>query len=116
MLTSETIPLADACLLKYIIHDWDDDQAIQILESIRKANQGQNRKIVTLFLMEMVIVPIGQDNWEAHSIDLIMLTTLSARERSLDQFKHLLKRSGYEIKQLHKTGGSLSIMEAERIF
>jgi hypothetical protein len=33
----ESVPIADAYLLRHIIHDWDDEKSLAILRNIRKA-------------------------------------------------------------------------------
>ena len=113
MFKSETIPKADAYMLKFIIHDWNDERAIEILQSIRSANQSETGKTIGVFIIEMVILSNNRDNWQAHAMDLEMLTNLDAKERTLTQYKHLLEQSGYQIKQLYKTNSYMSIIEAE---
>src|SRR5205085_1624061 len=44
---------ADLHLLKQILHDWDDDQALRLLKNCRRALQPNGR----LLLVEMVIPP-----------------------------------------------------------
>lgn len=112
MFKYETIPSADAYILKYTIHDWDDEKSIQILKSIRYANKSQIKKIITVFIIEMVIISNSKDNWEAHVMDLEMVSGVSSKERSLLEYINLLKKSGYELKRKYRTHGIMSIMEA----
>ncbi|CAF2120157.1 unnamed protein product [Rotaria magnacalcarata] len=112
MFKSETLPSADAYLLKYIIHDWNDEKAVEILQSIRNANKDQIEKTITVFIVEMVILSNRKDNWETHALDLEMLCGVSSKERNLFEYISLLNKSGYELKDLHKTQGIMSIIEA----
>lgn len=115
MFKAETIPQADAYLLKSIIHDWDDDKAGEILRTIRTANQQATSGTIRLFLIETVILSDGKDQWETHAIDLTMLAVVSAGERSIKQFENLLEQNGYRIKHLYKTISYMSIIEAEML-
>ncbi|CAF2712605.1 unnamed protein product [Rotaria sp. Silwood2] len=112
MFKSETIPSADAYILKYIIHDWNDEKSIEILKSIRYASKTQIEKTITVFIVEMVILSNSKDNWEAHVMDLEMLSGVGSKERNLTEYIDLLKKSGYELKQLYRTKGLMSIIEA----
>ncbi|CAF1485087.1 unnamed protein product [Didymodactylos carnosus] len=112
MFKSETIPPADAYILKSLIHDWDDEKSIEILKSIRNANRTQTEKPITVFIVEAVIMSENKDNWEAHVMDLHMLSNLGAKERGLSGYTDLLNKSGYELKHLYKTEGLTSVIEA----
>ena len=113
MFNGETIPSADAYIMKNIIHDWNDDDATKILTAIYLASQKhRGAKTVSLFLVEMVIIPESVHNWEARMLDMEMLTLLNAKERTLPEYIKLLKQSGFEFKQLHRMDSSYSVVEA----
>lgn len=112
MFNSKTVPSADAYILKYILHDWNDEKCIQILQSLRDTNKNQGKKTITIFIVEMVISSDSKDYWEAHVIDLDMLVGVGSKERNVAEYINLLKKSGYELKQLYKTSRLMSIMEA----
>ncbi|CAF2176575.1 unnamed protein product [Rotaria magnacalcarata] len=59
MFDTQTIPQADAYVMKHIIHDWDDNQAINILKSIRTATNG---KPTTIFIIDVVVLPGTEEN------------------------------------------------------
>lgn len=97
----------DAYLLKLIIHDWDDDQAIAILNTCRNAMPEHGR----LLLVENVIPPgniphVGKIN------DLQMLVALGGRERTAAEFGDLLARAGFKLTRIVPTQSHLSIVEA----
>ncbi|CAF4431342.1 unnamed protein product [Rotaria sp. Silwood2] len=112
MFKFETIPAADSYMLKFIIHDWDDEKSVNILKSIRMANRNSQYNTVTIFLVEMILLSDDISNWEARATDMEMLTNTGAKERTKDEYVHLLKLSGYEFKQLYRTDGFYSIIEA----
>ncbi|CAF4680155.1 unnamed protein product [Rotaria sp. Silwood2] len=60
----------------------------------------------------MILLPNNKDNWVARVMDIEMLTFLNAKERTKSEYIQLLKESGYEFKELYRTDGPYSIIEA----
>ncbi|CAF3728763.1 unnamed protein product [Rotaria socialis] len=112
MFKPETIPQADSYVLKFIIHDWNDEDAVMILKNILSANKSGPSRSITVFIVEMVILPNERQNWVARIMDIEMLSVLNAKERTTAEYMKLLKESGYELKKLHRINESYSIIEA----
>ena len=112
MFKPETIPQADVYMLKFILHDWNDEKALEILRSIRNANQGEKEKTLTVVIIETIILSNDKDNWETHAMDVEMMINFGAKERTLSEYVHLLKQSGYEMKKVYKTQSFMSVIEA----
>ena len=85
----ESVPTGDAHVLSTIIHDWDDDAAQRILETVR-ACAGER-----LVLLESVIEP-GNEPMGAKWLDLLMLVIARGRERTEEEWCELLAASGWE--------------------
>jgi len=96
----------DAYLLKYIVHDWNDDKAGQILRTCRRAMSESSK----LLLVENV----NSANASDLSIisDLEMLVLLGGKERSKDEFARLLRHAGFELQRVVPTACPLSLIEA----
>jgi hypothetical protein len=109
---SGTVPMADAYILKYLIHGWNDEKAIEILKSIRNANKSHVAKTITVFIAECIIMSNSKEHLEIDCMDLEMLVFLNSKERTLTQYNYLLSEAGYKLKQMHGTSGCLSIIEA----
>lgn len=77
----ESVPAADAYVMKNVIHDWPDDTAIAILGTIKAAAPPG----ATLLLLEMV-VPDHDREFLGHYADMEMLVMAGALERSLTQW------------------------------
>jgi hypothetical protein len=92
---------ADAYLLKSVIHDWDDAEAIQILGKCRAAVADTGRILV----VEPVIRP-GNEPDPAKYMDLNMLVMLGGRERTADEFRSLLAKAGFRLADIVRAGGS----------
>jgi hypothetical protein len=97
---------ADAYLLKHVLHDWQDADAIAILSSCRRAI-GSNGKVV---LVERLLRS-NQDRDTAFS-DLNMLVNAGGRERTRDEFADLLKSSAFKVTSVLPLQGSHFLIEA----
>ena len=99
----------DAYIMKHIIHDWDDDRAVKILENIKRAMQPGGRVI----LLESVLTPANQPDF-GKLIDLEMMLMPGGRERTADEFRALFARAGFAVTRIVPTKSPLSIVEATR--
>jgi DNA-binding transcriptional ArsR family regulator len=97
----------DAYVLKHVIHDWPDDDALQILSNVRKvAGVGKH-----VLLVEFVIPGHDREfvgNWG----DLEMLLVVGSRERTRSQYGRLLDRAGFRMKRVVETTSPFSVVEA----
>ncbi|CAF1071030.1 unnamed protein product [Didymodactylos carnosus] len=122
MFETSTIPKSDSYILKFILHDFDDEKAIEILKSIYNANR-EEKKIITLFIVEMIILPTitnnlnHLENWRTHGMDLHMLYMFGSKERTQTQYEQLLRESGFDFKKLYYLSkGPYSVIEATATF
>lgn len=103
---------ADAYVLKYIIHDWDDARAGTILRRCREAMAPD----ATLLLIEQVLperLETGAAAWQAARLDLQMLVlTSGGRERTEAEFRRLLAGAGFALQRVVPTASPFSILEA----
>jgi hypothetical protein len=103
----ESVPSADAYVMKNVIHDWPDDKAIAILGTIKAAAPPGAK----LLLLEMV-VPDHDREFLGHYADMEMLVIAGALERSLQQWIDLLRRGGFRLQRVVQTAGPLCVIEA----
>jgi len=105
----ESIPESyDAYLLKHVLHDWGDEQALTILKNCRAAIPKHGK----LLIIEAVL---GRDNapHPAKWKDLLMMVLYQgARERTKQEFHNLIRESGFELKQVITLPLSDSVVEA----
>lgn len=95
------------------LHDWPDKVCVDILTRVKEAMKpGYSR----LLINENVIPPTGA-YWEASALDMMMLTLLSSRERSQDQWYSLIEdQAGLKISHIWcPRNGVESIIEVERV-
>ena len=107
----ENIPSgSDAYLMSNILHDWSDKQCHIILNNCYRAMKTKSK----LLIVEMVIPPGNQPSI-AKLLDLEMLVTTGGCERTEDEFKILLKSSGFEVSRNIPTKAGVSIIESIRL-
>lgn len=85
----------DAYLLKRILHDWNDDQALRILQNCRRAIAEGGKVLV----MDAVVKPSNEPD-PAKWMDLNMLTLLKGRERTAAEFNELYARAGFRLTRI----------------
>lgn len=97
----------DAYILKKIVHDWDDEHALAILKTCRRAVPERGR----LLILDSVIEP-GNAPDPAKILDLQMLLEFAGRERTEAQFRALLDEAGFTLTKIVPADVQFSIIEA----
>jgi hypothetical protein len=99
---------ADAIIMKHIIHDWDDAEAVTILRNCRKALAGKlGAKVL---LVESVITPDNAPQL-GKFIDLEMMAFPGGRERTEDEFRRLFAAAGLKLARIVPTNAPLWVVE-----
>jgi hypothetical protein len=101
---------ADAYLMRHIIHDWNDEQSIQILRNCRAVIPPHGR----LFLVEAV-VPMGNEPSPAKEFDMAMLIYPGGMERTEEEYRALFSAAGFELKGVTPTASAVSVIEGQPI-
>ncbi len=107
----KSIPVvADLYLMKFILHDWNDEQCVEILKNLAKSAPSGSRLLIVETLIE------EDDNQPSLSkiMDLNMLVMTGGRERTASEYAALFERSGFELTDVHLTQ-PLQIIEAVRV-
>jgi hypothetical protein len=104
-----SLPPADAYLLKSVLHDWTDDEALEILASCRDASHPASRLVIIERVLPDHVTPA---DLEALLADLNMLVLLGGKERTVREFTDLLDGAGYRLDQVIPTLTEFSIIEA----
>jgi hypothetical protein len=99
---------ADMYLLRYVLHDWDDASCLRILRNCRKAMAPGAR----LYVLEMVLGPVGAEDKVVPMQDLNMLAILHGKERAVAEFDALLQAAGLQRTAVKPTHSPMSIIEA----
>ncbi len=99
---------ADAYLLSAVIHDWDDERALNILGNCRRAMDANAR----LLLVEAVIPP-GNEPFFGKLLDVHMLViTDQGTDRTVAEYRTLLEKAGFKVSRIVPTASDVSVIEA----
>ena len=100
----------DAYVMKWIIHDWDDEKSNTILRNIRNRMQPNSK----LILVDCVVPETDEPHFSKF-IDLNMLVMTGGKERTEQEFAQLLAAAGFKLLRVIPTGLPHSIVEAEPV-
>jgi hypothetical protein len=104
----ETVPGgADCYLLRRILHDWTDPEAIEILANVRRAMEPGARLIV----VDAVVGPANEDPLTTF-LDLGMLVVEGGRERTEAEWVSLLGDAGFRIVSTERATATSHVIEA----
>ena len=99
--TSRTKSSDDVYVLKWILHDWDDDDALRILQAVRKSMTADAHLV-----LERVV-------GDARATDAHMWVCFGGKERSTAAFEDLLTKAGFvTLKMTPLDGDALVAIEA----
>jgi cyclopropane fatty-acyl-phospholipid synthase-like methyltransferase len=101
---------ADAITLKWIIHDWNDEQSVAILRNCHKA-LPENGKL----LLVEAVVPNTPEPHFSKFIDLNMLIMTGGRERTEEEFRKLYEASGFHLIRIVPTESPFSVIEGVKV-
>ncbi|MBF6329820.1 methyltransferase [Nocardia transvalensis] len=101
------VPPADVHVLKRIIHNWDDQQCVQILGTCRRALRPGGRVLVI-----DAIVPPGEDSHQSKAMDFMMLAAFTGRERTAEELRPLFADAGLRMTRVTATSTPMSVIEA----
>jgi hypothetical protein len=108
----ETVPSGgDLYLLKSIVHDWDDERALAILQTCRRAMSAPAR----LVLLERKL-PERFENPDDALLPLMgdvhMMVVLGGKERTTDEYRKLLGQAGLRMTREIPTTSGFAAVEA----
>nr|QCF60517.1 O-methyltransferase [Salvia dorisiana] len=102
----EFIPPADAVFLKWIMHDWKDEDCIKILGKCKEAiAHNGNKKVI---IVDMVV----DEEKQTHLLmDVLMMTHYPGKERTETEWAKLFTAAGFNNYKITHTLGVRSIIE-----
>jgi SAM-dependent methyltransferase len=108
----ESVPAgADVYILKSVIHDWNHEQSVTILQNCRRAMRPSGR----LLLVELVLpsrVDQSLRNQIGTGSDINMLVNAGGRERTDSDFAELFAAARFKLTRIVPVEGSLvSVLE-----
>lgn len=100
----------DAIVMKWIIHDWNDEQSLTIMKNCHSA-LPENGKLI---LIEAV-VPATSEPHFSKFIDLNMLVMTGGRERTEAEFRELYEATGFKLSRIVPSESPFSVIEGVKV-
>ena len=103
----------DAYLLKHVIHDWSDEQAVAILRSCHRAMPATGK----LLIVEGIYPPRIDQSLESRGAaanDVNMLVNTGGRQRSESEFRALYDAAGFTLTRIVPTPARVAVIEGAR--
>jgi DNA-binding HxlR family transcriptional regulator len=102
--------VADAIILKSIIHDWNDARSVSILRNCREALPDGGKLLLVERLMPEQ--PAASDEDKAHAMsDLNMMRGPGGCERTERQYRELIEQGGFALAAVYPAG-RFNVIEA----
>jgi O-methyltransferase domain len=106
----DALPSCDVYLIMEVIHDWGDEESIEILKAIRRAAPSHAK----VLLIEQIVPEDPGPHW-SKTLDIHMLALLGGKQRTLQEYEALLAQAGLALKSETATPADISILEATPI-
>lgn len=109
----ESVPAGgDLYVLRSILHDWDDDRALTILGSCRRAVPPDGRMLVIEVLMPEDDEASSEQRLSAALRDVNLMVMTSGRKRTFEELRRLLSLARFATRRVIPTETGFSIIEA----
>jgi hypothetical protein len=99
----------DLYLMKYILHDWDDEHVLRILRNVRSAVGNQSRLVVIEQIVPESLTTSVTDQ-DVIRADLVMMS-VGGKERTAAEYRALFAASGWNISIIVPTSTMFSLIE-----
>ncbi|KAJ5751835.1 hypothetical protein N7520_008752 [Penicillium odoratum] len=97
--TEQPVKGAKFYYFRMIIHDWEDDKAVEILKNIVPAMAEDSR-----ILIDDIVLPNTGTHWWSTCMDMQMYIMHGAMERTVDQWYGLLDKAGLKVLEIKTYG------------
>ncbi|KAK4398081.1 Trans-resveratrol di-O-methyltransferase [Sesamum angolense] len=110
----EAVPQADVVLLKWILHDWNDEDCVKILKKCKDAIGSSKDKAGKLVVIDMVMNSNRGNKKAAEDqlfYDMSMMVYLNGRERTEEEWAKLFADAGFNGYKIALELGVRSLVE-----
>lgn len=107
----ESVPEGgDLYMLKNVLHDWDDESSLKILQNVHKVMDQKSSLLVI-----DVVLDEGNEPSLGKMSDILMMAAAGGKERTRSQWNKLLAEAGFRIRKIHPTISPHCLIEAKKI-
>jgi SAM-dependent methyltransferase len=101
----------DLYLMKFILHDWDDEHALRILSNVRSA-VGQHSRLVVIEQIVPESLTTNITDQDVIRADLVMMS-VGGKERTAAEYRALFADSGWNLSSIVPTRTMFSLVEGK---
>ncbi|KAF5186789.1 Myricetin o-methyltransferase, partial [Thalictrum thalictroides] len=108
----ESIPSADTILLKWILHDWSDEECVKILKKCREAIPSKNKggKVIIIDIVLQTDKGKFESTESQLCLDMLMMVLATGKEKTEIEWKKLFLEAGFTGYKFTHALGSRSII------
>ncbi|KAK2413065.1 isoliquiritigenin 2'-O-methyltransferase [Trifolium repens] len=111
----ESVPQGDAIMLKFVCHNWPDEKCLEILSNCHKALPLNGKVILVEFLFPEDLGSTNNASKMVSTIDNIMFITAGGKERALQEYESLGKKSGFsKLQVICRAFSIIGVMELNK--
>ncbi|KAK4484483.1 hypothetical protein RD792_007066 [Penstemon davidsonii] len=112
----ESIPSADSVFMKWILHDWSDEECVKILKNCKEAipNKENGGKVI---IVDIIVNDEKEEDHENEIVetqlfyDMLMMTLVTGRERTEKEWAKLFSDSGFTSYKITHVLGVRSLIQ-----
>ncbi|XP_057796261.1 8-hydroxyquercetin 8-O-methyltransferase-like [Salvia miltiorrhiza] len=107
----EFIPHADAVFLKWILHDWNDEECVGILKKCKEAIAPSKGKVI---IVDMIVGDEREEHEATETkllIDALMMAVVTGKERTEKEWAKLFVAAGFQKYNITPVLGLRSVIE-----
>ncbi|KAJ7616106.1 S-adenosyl-L-methionine-dependent methyltransferase [Roridomyces roridus] len=123
--TAQNVKNASAFFMRYILHDWPDEDVRRILEQLRHAAEPHTVLVILDHILpftfrdssfqytlgndapEPLLPTYGAANTMGYLEDVLMMVNLNGKERTVAELETLLASTGWKLKQVQRVEGTV---------
>lgn len=100
------------CMIKWVIHDWSDEECVKMLKNCKKALSESGKIIVIETIVPREISESDIATKNSLSVDVAMMClTRGGKERTKDEFEVLAMKAGFNVPKIIYGAYSCWILE-----
>ncbi|XP_022764624.1 probable O-methyltransferase 3 [Durio zibethinus] len=111
----DAVPASDADLLKWILHDWTDEECLTILKRCKEAISSHDKVRGKVIIIDMVLIENQKANDASIEtqlfFDMLMMVLLTGRERKEEEWAKLFFAAGFSDYKITPILGLRSLIE-----
>uniref|UniRef100_A0A7N0T1E1 O-methyltransferase C-terminal domain-containing protein n=1 Tax=Kalanchoe fedtschenkoi TaxID=63787 RepID=A0A7N0T1E1_KALFE len=108
----ESLPDSKTILLKWVLHNWSDEQCLKLLKNCWRALPEEGGKVIVLeFVIPQDLERTDRAAVDAITLDFIMMALYGGKERTAAEFRDLAMAAGFISVSVVPVGDGIHVLE-----